>query len=174
MDLNQHAWESAGYLQDQLSLLENITLTGGLRLENYSSTNSWFVEPRLSSNYQLTDNISLKAAFGVYHQFVNRIVNEDVTGGSRDFWVLADTSIPVSSAIHYVLGATWQNDGYIFDVEGFYKTLNNISEFTQRFQRNDFEPYTFMIGTDGPRDPDAPPEKSWAVHRMDQLHADES
>ena len=148
LNLAQHAWESAGYLQEQLSLLENLTLTGGLRLENYSSTHSWFIEPRFSTNVQLTDNISLKAAFGVYHQFVNRIVNEDVTDGSRDFWVLADTSIPISSALHYILGATWQNDGYVFDIEGFYKTLNNISEFTQRFQRNDFEPYTFMIGNE--------------------------
>src|SRR5208283_3363436 len=44
------------------------------------------------------------------------------------------------------LGAAWQNNGYVFDVEGFYKTLSNISEFTQRFQRNAFEPYTFMVG----------------------------
>ena len=146
LDLDQRAWENAGYVRDQLSLLANLTLTGGLRLENYSSTNSWFVEPRLSSNYQLTDNVSLKAAFGIYHQFVNRIVNEDVTEGSRDFWVLADTSIPASKAIHYVLGAAWQNDGYVFDIEGFYKTLDNIAEFTQRFQRNAFEPYTFLVG----------------------------
>jgi hypothetical protein len=88
----------------------------------------------------------VKAAFGIYHQFVNRIVNEDVTEGSRDFWVLADTSIPASKAIHYVLGAAWQNDGYVFDIEGFYKTLDNIAEFTQRFQRNAFEPYTFLVG----------------------------
>jgi ferric enterobactin receptor len=146
LDLDQHAWENAAYVQDQLSLRENLTLTGGLRLENYSSTNSWFIEPRLSSNYQLSDNISVKAAFGIYHQFVNRIVNEDVTEGSRDFWVLADTSIPASKAIHYVLGAAWQNDGYVFDIEGFYKTLDNIAEFTQRFQRNAFEPYTFLVG----------------------------
>jgi len=146
LGLDQRAGENAAYVRDELSLSENLTLTGGLRIENYSSTSSWYLEPRLSSNYQLTDNISLKAAFGVYHQFVNRIVNENVTGGSRDFWVLADTSIPTSGATHYILGATWQNDEYVFDVEGFYKTLNSIAEFTQRFQRNAFEPYTFMIG----------------------------
>lgn len=146
LGLDQRAGENAAYVRDELSLSENLTLTGGLRIENYSSTSSWYLEPRLSSNYQLTDNISLKAAFGVYHQFVNRIVNENVTGGSRDFWVLADTSIPTSGATHYILGATWQNDEYVFDVEGFYKTLNSIAEFTERFQRNAFEPYTFMIG----------------------------
>ncbi len=146
LNLNQRAWEDAGYVQDELSFWNTLTLTGGFRLENYSSTNSLYVEPRLSSTYQLTDNFSLKAAYGVYHQFVNRIVNEDVTEGSRDFWVLADSSIPASGAIHYILGGTWQNDGYVFDIEGFYKTLSNIAEFTQRFQRNEFEPYTFLVG----------------------------
>jgi ferric enterobactin receptor len=125
---------------------DKLTFTGGLRLENYSSTGSTFVEPRLSSVYQITNDFSLKAAFGVYHQFVNRIVNEDVTEGSRDFWVLADSSIPPSAAIHYIAGGTWQFSGYVLDVEGFYKSLDNIAEFTQRFQRNAFEPYTFLIG----------------------------
>ena len=146
LNLNQAAWENAAYVQDELSLWNKLTLTGGLRLENYSSTNSFYIEPRLSSNYQLTGDFSLKAAFGVYHQFVNRIVNEDVTEGSRDFWVLADSSIPASGATHYVLGGAWQNDGYVVDVEGFYKILSNIAEFTQRFQRSAFEPYTFLIG----------------------------
>jgi len=146
LDLNQRGWENAVYVMDQLNPLENLTLTAGLRLESYSSTDSWHFEPRLSSNYQLTENFSVKAAFGVYHQFANRIVNENVMGGSRDFWVLADTSIPTSGATHYILGATWQSEGYVFDVEGFYKKMMNTAEFTQRFQRNAFEPYTFMIG----------------------------
>ncbi len=146
LDLDQRAWESAAYVSDRLSPFDDLTVTAGLRLENYSTLGSWFLEPRLSSVFQLTDRVSLKAAFGVYHQFVNRIVNEDVTEGSRDFWVLADTSIPASRAIHYVVGAAWQNDGYVVDIEGFFKTLDNIAEFSQRFQRNAFEPYTFLIG----------------------------
>ena len=146
LNLNQRAWENAAYVQDQLSPLDNLTLTGGLRFQSYSSTSSSYTEPRLSAHYQLTGNISLKGAFGVYHQFVNRIENENLTGGSRDFWVLADTSIPASKATHSIIGATWQNDGYVIDVEGFYKRLDNIAEFTQRFHRNAFEPYTFLIG----------------------------
>ncbi len=146
LDLDQRAWESAAYLSDRLSPFDNLTVTGGLRLENYSTLSSWYLEPRLSSVLELTADVSLKAAFGVYHQFVNRIVNEDITEGSRDFWVLADTSIPASKATHYVVGGAWQNEGYVIDIEGFYKTLDNIAEFSQRFQRNAFEPYTFLIG----------------------------
>jgi outer membrane receptor for ferrienterochelin and colicin len=146
LNLNQRAWENAAYLQDQLSPFDNFILTGGLRYENYTSRKSSYIEPRVSASYQLTGNISLKGAFGVYHQFVNRIENENVTGGSRDFWVLADTSIPASEATHYIIGATWQNDDYVIDVEGFYKRLDNIAEFSQRFLRNAYEPYTFLIG----------------------------
>ena len=75
---------------------------------------------------------------GSTSNFVNRIVNENVTEGSRDFWLLADDDlVKVSDATHYVLGAAYETDGYIFDVETYRKDLNNLAEFSLRFQRDD-------------------------------------
>ncbi len=49
-----------------------------------------YLEPRRSANYQTSDRIRIKAAWGKYYQFVTRTVREDVTEGSRDFWLVAN------------------------------------------------------------------------------------
>jgi outer membrane receptor for ferrienterochelin and colicin len=146
LDFNQRGWLGAAYIQDKWMLLEQFTLTGGLRYNYFSETNSMFLEPRLSSRYELTENISLKAAFGIHYQFVNRILNENVTEASRDFWILADNSLAPSRAIHTVAGVTWENETFVFDVEGFYKDMSNLVEFTQRFRRQALDLYTFLSG----------------------------
>jgi ferric enterobactin receptor len=146
LELDQHSLQNAAYVQDTWKQSDRLTLTGGLRVNYFSVTHSWALEPRFSSRYQLTESVSLKAAFGIHHQYVNRIVNEDVTQGSRDFWILADDSLPPSKAIHYVVGATWENQNYVVDVEGYYKSLSNLVEFTQRFRRQALDLYTFLTG----------------------------
>jgi len=105
--------------------------------------------PRFSFQYNLTDNIKLKGGYGKHFQFVNRIVNENVTEGSRDFWLLADDDlVKVSSAEHFVIGAAYETDGYIFDVEAYRKNLDNLAEFSLRFQRNDIDlDQLFFLGT---------------------------
>ena len=73
------------YLQDkwsptekiQMLLVESVPLILILRIK--------YFEPRLSLSYQLNNQIKLKGAWGKYYQFVNRIVREDVSQGSRDF-----------------------------------------------------------------------------------------
>jgi outer membrane receptor for ferrienterochelin and colicin len=146
LDFNQQGWLGAAYIQDKWMLTERFTMTGGLRCNYFSETNSWYIEPRLSSRYELTENISLKAAFGIHHQFVNRILNENVTEASRDFWILADNSLAPSKAIHTVAGVAWENEAFVFDVEGFYKDMSNLVEFTQRFRREALDLYTFLSG----------------------------
>ena len=73
-------------------------------------------------------------------------MNENVTQGSRDFWILADKSLPLSGASHYVVGGTWESEDYVLDVEGFYKNLDHIVEFTQRFRRQPLDLYAFLSG----------------------------
>jgi len=146
LDLDQQGWLNAGYLQEKWNVTPRLTLTGGLRFNNYTPTRSWYIEPRFSTRLELTDNLSLKGAIGIHHQFVNRILNENMTEGSRDFWILADQSLAPSKAIHYVAGASWENAEYLVDIEGFYKDQSNLVEFTQRYRRQALDLYTFLSG----------------------------
>lgn len=140
LDLQQEASFTAAYLSDTWTPIPSLSINAGLRTTYYDVDEQLYWSPRLSFQYNLTKKIKLKGGYGKHFQFVNRIVNENVTEGSRDFWLLADDDlVKVSSAEHFVLGAAFETDNYIFDVETYRKNLDNLSEFSLRFQRDDID-----------------------------------
>ena len=143
--------QAAFYLQDIWSLTDRLSLTGGLRATYFDVTVQFFYEPRASATLQLTDRLKLKGAWGDYYQIANRVVREDVTQGSRDFWLLAnDQTNPVSSATHYIAGLSYESDTYLFDVEYYEKDMTGLSEFSLRFSnpgRDPTEGQLFFEGT---------------------------
>lgn len=149
LDLNQAATYAAVYLSDTWTPSDKLSINAGLRATYYDLSEKTYWSPRLSFQFNLTDRIKLKGGYGKHFQFVNRIVNENVTEGSRDFWLLADDDlVKVSSAEHFVLGAAYETDDYIFDVEAYRKNLDNLAEFSLRFQRNDIDlNQLFFLGT---------------------------
>ena len=114
---------------------ERLSLNGGIRATHFDLKDEIFYEPRLSISYQLNDQIKLKGAWGKYYQFVNRIVREDVSQGSRDFWLLANgNNSPISFSQHLILGTSYEIDDWLFDVEFFEKEMTGLTEFSLRFQ----------------------------------------
>jgi len=128
--------QAAFYVQDKWQVFRPLELTLGLRATNYQLTRTTYYEPRASLRLNLRRGLSLKGAWGEYHQFVNRITNENVLEGNRDFWLLADERLQPSFAEHKILGATYENFNYIFDVEAYHKDLDGVAEFSQRFRRS--------------------------------------
>ena len=136
LERDQTAMYGSAYVSNESTILSNITLNTGLRASYYDMSDKPLFEPRVNLIYKITPKIKVKAAYSWHYQFVNRIVNENISEGSREFWLLADNeSVKISSAIHYVLGASYETNGYLFDVEGYYKDLSDISEFSLRFRR---------------------------------------
>jgi len=139
------------YFQEYWKPFEGLELSAGLRASYYELSDKYFLEPRASITYKLMKNIKLKGAYGKYYQFINRIINENVSEGSRDFWLLADGDlVNVSSSIHYIAGASFENDWLLFDVEVYHKDINDLSEFSMRFARNpDPDPGSLFFSGDG-------------------------
>ncbi|MDX2432618.1 MAG: TonB-dependent receptor [Bacteroides sp.] len=122
-----------GYLQDKIYIKDKMTLVYGLRSTWYNLTNKLYLEPRVSANYKLNDRWNLKASWGKYYQYTNRVVRENVLEGNRDFWLLADDEmIPVSSAYHYIAGISYETPRYLVDLEVFYKPMQGLAEYTMR------------------------------------------
>ncbi len=155
LDLNSNAVNASIYLQDKWSVFDDLKFTVGFRGTYFDQTNSFYYEPRASFRYDFLDYLRLKGAWGQMHQFINQVTNEDVLEGSRDFWILADEELPPGFSEHYILGLELEMVDYLFSIEGYYKNLENLLEFTQRIQRNprDFGNNTenflanFFIGT---------------------------
>ena len=135
LERREEAVYKAIYVSDTWELTPKFSITTGLRIGFYDFSNQAFVSSRFSGIYQLTDRVKFKLGYGKFYQYVNRIINENISEGSRDFWLLADNDlVPVSFAHHYVAGVSYETNGWLFDVESYYKRLTGLSEFTLRFR----------------------------------------
>lgn len=132
----QEAIYSSVYLSNETSLGDKLKLSAGIRVSDYELQDDLLIEPRLNLSYDLTSQIKLKSAFGIHYQFANQIVNQNISEGSREFWLLADGDlIELGKATHYVLGVAYELDGWLFDVESYHKDLQGINEFSLQFRR---------------------------------------
>lgn len=136
LERNQEAFFGSIYASNEQQIGDDLKLTTGIRFSDYELRAKPIFEPRISLTYQLLPQWKLKAAYGRHYQFVNRIINENISEGSREFWLLADGDlVQISKADHYVLGLSYEIDNWLFDVEGYYKDLSGLSEFSLRFRR---------------------------------------
>jgi ferric enterobactin receptor len=135
LDRHSYGTLTTVYLQDKIKLFGGkMTLTPGIRSSYFNVTSQYYHEPRLAANFNLTEKLMLKASTGRYYQMANRITREDILSGSKDFWVLSDgNKVPVSSAIHYIAGVSYETSNYLFSMEGYYKQLSDLTEYSIRF-----------------------------------------
>lgn len=134
--LDEHSLANlaTAFIQDRVTFFERLTLVPGIRTSFYSKTNKAYIEPRVTLNLSITDKIKLKAAWGIYNQYANRIIRDDLESGSRDFWLLADgDTLPVGHSEHYITGLSWENKGFLFSAEAFYKKMNGLTEYAVQF-----------------------------------------
>ncbi len=134
LDRQDNGTTYAAYLQDKWKPLPKLTLVPGVRATYFDITDEMYFEPRISGSYNLSSRFKIKAAWGKYYQFATRIIREDLSQGSRDFWLLANgENTPVSSAIHYIGGLSYETEKFLFDVETYYNDLEGLTEYTLRF-----------------------------------------
>ena len=124
------------YAQDKMMFFNNlVTVTAGLRANYFGASGKIYPEPRLKASYQITPTISFNTATGLFYQFANRVVREDVMSGNRDFWLLSNgKEIPVSSSTHLNLGLNYDLPDYLMSIEGFYKRNQNVTEYSMRYR----------------------------------------
>lgn len=125
-------WDNtqAMYAQTTWNMTDEITLQGGMRASYWTSSEQWLMDPRLAVRYQLTEDVALKAAWGIYHQYLRLASAPDFS--FFDTWLPSDRSVPPGRADHYVLSMESRPyDGYDINVDVYYKNLANINELQQ-------------------------------------------
>lgn len=135
LDKHNKASLSGVYVQNKFKFWkERIQFVPGIRASYFETTKQFYYEPRATITVSLTDKLTLKGATGKYYQFANRVTREDILSGSKDFWLLSDgNSVPISSAIHYIGGLSYETPNYLFSTEAYYKQISNLTEYSLRF-----------------------------------------
>jgi ferric enterobactin receptor len=126
---------AGGYIQNKFKLLKNkLIFVPGIRASYYGMTKQNYYEPRASLSLKITKQLTLKGATGKYYQFANRVTREDILSGNKDFWLLSNgKEIPVSSSLHYISGLSFETTHLLFSAEGYYKKIQNLTEYSLRF-----------------------------------------
>jgi hypothetical protein len=131
--INQHntAFSGGGYTELEIDPNNRLHLQPGFRSAWYQPTGKVYLEPRFSASYVVNDNYTLKAATGQFYQYMNEVTRQDVMNGNRNFWVLSNNSnIPVGRSRHFMGGISYENDLFLLDVEGYYKVLSGLTQYT--------------------------------------------
>lgn len=126
------ATESAVWVEDSWKCVPELTLTGGVRGQFFTSAKEGFEKDyfvpdvRLAANYKLSDNGSLKGGFNTLHQFLHKVSNT-VVMSPTDTWVLSNSAIKPQSGWQLSAGYYRQTEDeqYEFSVEAYYKGMDN-------------------------------------------------
>lgn len=140
-NLKSSAFLYSSFIQDKIRLSDNLIVKPGLRLNYYTNSEKFYVEPRLAANYSYENGLALKLAVGKYYQFISKSGTEQDFGYNRDFWVLADDDVnPVVSSNHFIGGLSFETGDFYFDVEAYYKKVNGLQEYIFLNDRGRREP----------------------------------
>lgn len=122
-------WDNihAGYVQANVLFADRFSLQTGLRANYWSNSQEFLVDPRIALRYQLSDDVALKASWGVFHQYLRLASSPDFS--FFDTWLPTDGTVAPGRATHYIVAVETQPfEGYTFNVDLYYKKLNNINE----------------------------------------------
>lgn len=131
------AMETALFVQNESKISNWLKTNLGLRGYYFKSKKYFSLEPRLSTEVLLSDNLSLSGAFSVAHQFLHLIVRNDISLPT-DLWYPSSDKISPSHSTQYVFGVNYNLDDrlYIFSIEGYYKNMKNLYEFKSSTEYN--------------------------------------
>ncbi|MFC2076662.1 carboxypeptidase-like regulatory domain-containing protein [candidate division KSB1 bacterium] len=94
---------AAGFLEDRLDY-GPFTFRAGLRLSKFSYDDQTYLEPRLNALVALTDDLTFKAAWGHYYQFINSINSQEYEVSQMvDYYYPLKNRDP-SRSTHYIAG----------------------------------------------------------------------
>jgi hypothetical protein len=147
-NLNIDDWMYAVYAQGNYQLTDKASVQAGLRAYYLLQNGSFLLDPRLALRYHVTDGIALKAAWGVYHQYLRLGSSPDVA--FFDTWLPTDASVQPSRAIQYILSIETKPFGadepYRLNFDVYYKDLRNVNELNSANTRSRKVSEIFYVG----------------------------
>ena len=111
-----------GFGQIELQPSNVLRLLLGMRADRSTFTGRTTLDPRLSATWRPTDQLTLTAAWGVFHQIPDPLLFEPTLG---------DPSLPAMSARHWIGGATWDDGTRLVRVEAYRKRYNSLAARTR-------------------------------------------
>ncbi|GAA4276338.1 TonB-dependent receptor [Aquimarina mytili] len=130
--LNTHA----AYAEYKYENPKNVYISAGLRFNHYTELNTSFIEPRVFIQKHLTKNWKINASGEYRSQAVSQIQESVVSDLSLEnqVWTLANNDkFPIITSYQYTLGSSFRKKKWYFDIDSYYKQIDDITTLTSGF-----------------------------------------
>ncbi len=130
-DIGSHGTNISAYAKYKFLRYENFGADIGTRINltnlSQSNDNSSLLEPRVSLTYRILPTVALKGAWGIYHQEVTTLSDENEVISLFEPWIITPSYLKPGTAIHYTIGLKTDFTASLsLDIQGYYKVLQNI------------------------------------------------
>jgi len=123
--------EMSAYIEDDFKIGSQLKINMGLHYSMFFVKEKTYqsLQPRLSANYLISNNLSVKASYARMTQYLHLLTNGTI-GLPTDLWVPVTDSVPpiISDQVALGFAYTLQNQ-YEFSIEGYYKKMDNLIEY---------------------------------------------
>ncbi|GAA4106570.1 TonB-dependent receptor [Aquimarina addita] len=130
--LNTHAL----FTEYRFETFNNLYLSAGIRWNQYVGVSKAFIEPRIFIQKNLSPVWKISATGEFRSQAVSQIKESVISDLplENQVWTLADEEkFPVITSYQATLGSSFRKNKWHFDIDGYYKKINNITSLTAGF-----------------------------------------
>ena len=132
LSLKNNTQEISFFLQDRWEVSKRLKIRSGLRLTDYNLHKKIYADPRIGMKYHISDDIALKANWGLYHQFLTTANNQDENLRLVELWLGIPKEKPASVSEHVIGGVEYMSPRNIFyRIELYQKTFENLLTLKQ-------------------------------------------
>jgi hypothetical protein len=148
-DLNRTA-VIGSYITDNINIGDRFTIKPGLRADYSLKIREFFIQPRISLAFNITDHLRLKASAGKYNQYLVLNPVFDWAGNLYYKWTISDNEkIAVAASDHFVGGISYTTAGFEISAEGYLKSTDGLTRFLNlRKERRVFSGWGRSKGAD--------------------------
>ena len=125
-------WENDVFAEDDIQISSSVNLNVGMRLTSFGVDQRlyWAWQPRFSLHYQPTAATHWQASYTRMAQFMHLLTNPS-TALPSDLWLPTTRRIAPEIAHQWTLGVQRSLSHYSFQVEAYYKTMQNVIEYKE-------------------------------------------
>jgi len=128
-----NALETGFYLEDDYQFNDRLKVNAGLHYSTFLVDKRFYhsLQPRLSARYLLPGGWIARSSFATMQQNIHLLTNSSI-GLPTDLWVPATAKIRPQKSAQVAAGLSRTfGPMYLISVEGFYKWMNHIIEYTE-------------------------------------------
>lgn len=131
-----HANEVNAYIEDDWRVGEYLRINAGLHASLFEIDGKvkYGISPRLSANWRVCDDISVKAAYSRTTQYVHQLT-QSYLALPTDQWIPVSGNLKPQTADKIAVGGYWHSpdNGIAVSTELYYKWMRNLIEYRDEY-----------------------------------------